>query len=191
MTNIGIIIGSTRPGRRSEAVARWVHKLAGERGDATYDLVDIADFDLPHLDEKVPAAMGQNYDREHTARWAAAIASYDGYVFVTPEYNHGPSGALKNAIDFLYHEWRDKAAGFVGYGLVGATRAVEHLRLVVAELHIADVRDQVALSLFTDFDGDGNLVPGEHHVPILHKMLDEVVAWSEALAPLRAVSSGA
>ncbi|GAA2999218.1 NADPH-dependent FMN reductase [Actinokineospora diospyrosa] len=186
MTRIGIIIGSTRPGRKGEAVAQWVHKLATQRGDATYEVVDLADFALPHLDEPVPAAMGSDYANDHTKRWAEAVASYDGFVFVTPEYNHGTTGVLKNAIDFLYHEWKNKSAGFVGYGLVGATRAVEQLRLVVAELHIADVRDQVALSMFTDFDANGNLTPGDHHAPTLDKLLDQVVAWGQALAPLRA-----
>jgi NAD(P)H-dependent FMN reductase len=91
-----------------------------------------------------PPSLGQ-YTKPHTLAWAEKIASFDGYVFVTPEYNHSTSGALKNAIDFLYREWNNKAAGFVSYGSVGGTRAVEHLRLVMAELQIATVRAQVAL----------------------------------------------
>ncbi|MCG8916933.1 NAD(P)H-dependent oxidoreductase [Actinokineospora sp. PR83] len=189
MTRIAIIIGSTRPGRKGEAVARWVHKLASQRGDATFDVVDLADFNLPNLDEPVPAAMGSDYVQEHTRRWAETVASYDGYIFVTPEYNHAVTGVLKNAIDFLYHEWRDKAAGFVGYGLLGATRAVEQLRLIMAELHVADVRDQIALSMFTDFVNGVDLAPGDHHEPVLERMLDQVVAWSEAFAPLREQSA--
>ena len=188
MTRIAIIIGSTRPGRKGEAVAQWVHKLASQREDATFEVVDLADFDLPHLDEPVPAAMGPDYALPHTKRWAETIASYDGYVFVTPEYNHGTTGVLKNAIDFLYQEWRNKAAGFVGYGLLGATRAVEQLRLVMAELHIADVRDQIALSMFTDFVNGTELAPADHHEPVLHRMLDQIVAWTNAFAPLRAAS---
>ncbi|WIX76936.1 NAD(P)H-dependent oxidoreductase [Amycolatopsis carbonis] len=188
MTRVAIIIGSTRPGRKGEAVARWVHKVASQRDDATYEVVDLAEFDLPHLDEPVPAAMSNDYAREHTRRWAETVASYDGFVFVTPEYNHAPTGALKNALDFLYHEWHNKAAGFVGYGLLGATRAVEQLRLVMAELQIADVRDQIALSLFTDF-ADAEPAPADHHEPVLHRMLDQVVAWSNAFAPLRSPGS--
>ena len=92
------------------------------------------------------------YSKPHTKAWAAKIATFDAFVFVTPEYNHSTSGALKNAIDFLFREWNDKAAGFVGYGGVGGARAVEHLRLVMGEIKVADVRAQVALSLFTDFE---------------------------------------
>ncbi|MEU1687006.1 NADPH-dependent FMN reductase [Micromonospora sp. NPDC005707] len=184
MTRIGIIIGSTRPGRNGETVARWVHEIAAQRDDAHYELVDIKDFNLPHLDEMAPPSLGQ-YTQPHTLRWAERIASFDGYVFVTPEYNHSTSGALKNAIDFLYAEWNNKAAGFVSYGSVGGTRAVEHLRLVVAELQMADVRAQVALSLFTDFENFSVFKPSEHQVGAVNMMLDQLVAWSGALATLR------
>src|SRR5688572_27661136 len=122
MINIAIIVGSTRPGRHAEAVARWVYDLARQRTDATCELVDIADFNLPLLDEPVPPSMNQ-YSKPHTKAWAAKIAPFDAFVFVTPEYNHGPSGALKNAIDFLYREWNNKAAGVVSYGSAGGTRA--------------------------------------------------------------------
>src|SRR5882672_4382248 len=115
MTRIAIILGSTRPGRNGEAVAKWVLGLANQRSDAEYELVDIAEFNLPHLDEPVPPSLGQ-YSKPHTLAWAEKIASFDGYVFVTPEYNHSTSGALKNAIDFLFAEWNNKAAGFVSYG---------------------------------------------------------------------------
>lgn len=189
MTRIAIIIGSTRPGRKGEAVAQWVHKLAAQREDAVFDVVDLADFDLPHLDEPVPAAMGSDYAQGHTRRWAETIASYDGYVFVTPEYNHGTTGVLKNAIDFLYHEWHNKAAGFVGYGSVGGTRAVEHLRLIMSELQVATVRVQVALSLFTDFENFSQFRPGEHQYQALDAMLDQVVSWSGALRSVREPSA--
>src|SRR4030088_3544452 len=141
MLKIAIIIASTRPGRNGEAVAQWVHQIAQKRSDAEFELVDIKDFNLPLLDEPVPAAMG-NYSKPHTKAWGAQIDSFDGYVFVTPEYNHGMNGALKNAIDFLYREWNNKAAGFVGYGSTGGSRAVEHLRLIMGEIKIADVRAQ-------------------------------------------------
>jgi len=110
MIKLAIIIGSTRPGRKAEAVARWVHEIAKKRSDAEFEIVDIKDFDLPLLDEPIPPSMGQ-YSHPHTKAWATKIASFDGYVFVTPEYNHGTSGALKNAIDYLYREWNNKAAG--------------------------------------------------------------------------------
>jgi NAD(P)H-dependent FMN reductase len=182
---IGIILGSTRPGRNGEAVARWVLDVAKQRSDAEYELVDIAEYNLPHLDEAMPPSMGQ-YERPHTKAWAEKIASFDGYVFVTPEYNHSTSGALKNAIDFLYSEWNNKAAGFVSYGSVGGTRAVEHLRLVMGELQVADVRAQVALSLYTDFENFSQFAPDPMHAEVLGRVLDQVVAWSNALATVRA-----
>jgi NAD(P)H-dependent FMN reductase len=184
MPKIAIILGSTRPGRNGEAVARWVLDIAKQRSDAEYELVDIADFNLPHLDEAVPPSMGQ-YSHPHTKAWAETIASFDGYIFVTPEYNHSTSGALKNAIDFLYAEWNNKAAGFVSYGSAGGTRAVEHLRLVMAELQVADVRAQVALSLATDFVDYSKFAPQAYHADALGVVLDQVVSWSGALAHLR------
>ena len=181
---IAIILGSTRPGRNGGAVARWVSEIAKQRSDAEFELVDIQDYDLPLLDEPLPPAMGQ-YGKEHTKRWAAKIASFDGFVFVTPEYNHGPSGALKNAIDYLYAEWNNKVAGFVSYGSAGGTRAVEQLRLVMAELQIADVRAQVALSLFADFENFRVFKPASHQETSISEMLDQVIRWSHASKMVR------
>lgn len=184
MLKIAIIVGSTRPGRKADAVAQWVHDIAVKRGDAEYEVVDIADYDLPLLDEPVPPSMGQ-YSKDHTKRWSAKIASFDGFVFVTPEYNHATSGALKNAIDFLYAEWNNKAAGFVAYGSLGGTRAVENLRLIMGELQVADVRAQVALSLFTDFENFTTFKPGPRREEGVSTMLDQLLAWSGALKTLR------
>jgi NAD(P)H-dependent FMN reductase len=184
MLKLAIIIGSTRPGRKAEAVAHWVHEIARKRRDAEFELVDIQDFDLPLLDEPVPPSMHQ-YSKPHTKAWAAKIAAYDGFVFVTPEYNHGPSAALKNAIDYLYAEWNNKVAGFVSYGSAGGTRAVEQLRLVMAELQIADVRAQVMLSLFTDFENFSVFKPASHHENSVNTMIDQVIAWGGAMKTLR------
>jgi NAD(P)H-dependent FMN reductase len=184
MLKIGIILGSTRPGRNGEAVANWVYKTAQKRNDAEFELVDLADFHLPLLDEPVPPSLGQ-YSKPHTKNWAAKIASFDGFVFVTPEYNHATSGALKNAIDFLYAEWNNKAAGFVGYGGAGGVRAVENLRLVMGELQVADVRAQVALSLFTDFENFSVFKPDPRHEKSLDTVFDQVIAWAGALKSLR------
>lgn len=188
MLKIAIITGSTRPGRKSEAVARWVYGIAAKRSDASFEVVDIAAFDLPLLDEAVPSIMNQ-YAKPHTKAWAAKIATFDAFVFVTPEYNHSTSGALKNAIDFLFREWNDKAAGFVGYGGVGGTRAVEHLRLVMGEIKVADVRAQVALSLYTDFENFSTLKPGPHQEAAVNAMLDDLVAWGQALQTMRTRST--
>jgi NAD(P)H-dependent FMN reductase len=185
MTKIGIILGSTRPGRNGEAVATWVLEQAKKRGDAEYDLLDLKDFNLPLLDEPVPASMGK-YSNPHTKKWAAAVASYDGFVFITPEYNHGTSGALKNALDYVYAEWNNKAAGFVSYGSAGGVRAVENLRLVMGELQIADVRAQVAFSLMTDFENYSVFKPNAYHETTIKTMLDPLLSWSTALKTVRA-----
>jgi len=186
MIKLGIIIGSTRPGRKAEGVARWVLEKASARNDAQLELVDIADYDLPLLDEPKPPSLGK-YEKAHTKKWASAIAGYDGFVFVTPEYNHGTSAALKNAIDFVYAEWNNKAAGFVSYGSAGGTRAVEQLRLYMAELQVADVRAQVMFSLFTDFEGN-TLKANAQHEKNLTTMLEQLIAWSAALKTVRAKS---
>ena len=184
MLKIGIIVGSTRPGRKAADVATWVHALLKTRKDAEFEIVDIAEYKLPLLDEPVPPSMHQ-YSKEHTKVWSEKIASLDSFIFVTPEYNHGTSAALKNAIDFLFHEWNNKAAGFVGYGSAGGVRAVEHLRLVMGEIKVADVRAQVALSLFTDFENFTTFKPHEKHANTVHSMADEVIAWGGALKTLR------
>lgn len=176
MVRVAIILGSTRPGRNGEAVADWVHGIAARRTDAEYELVDVRDF---------PPSQAK-YSKPHTKRWAEKIASFDAFVFVTAEYNHGIPGALKNAIDFLYAEWNNKSAGFVSYGSAGGTRAVEQLRQVMAELQIADVRSQVACSLHTDFENFTVFKPAPHLEPSVTTMLDQVVAWGGALKALRA-----
>jgi NAD(P)H-dependent FMN reductase len=184
MIKVGIVLGSTRPGRKGEAVARWVFELAQQRTDASYEYVDIAEYGLPLLDEPAPASSGK-YTKEHTKRWAAKIGSLDAFVFVTPEYNHGISGALKNALDFLYAEWNNKAAGFVGYGGTGALRSIEQLRLVMNELQLADVRSQTALVLRDDWENWSVFKPREHQVKSVAGVLDHVVKWGTAMKTLR------
>jgi NAD(P)H-dependent FMN reductase len=184
MLNVGIILGSTRPNRNGESVAKWVLDHTKSRTDASYELVDIRDYDLPLLDEPIPPSQGK-YSQPHTKRWAEKIASFDAFVFVTPEYNHSTSGALKNAIDFLYREWNNKAAGFVSYGSAGGARAVEALRLIMAEIQIADVRAQVMFSLFTDFKNFSEFAPDPRHDAELDAMLKQLVKWGTALKSVR------
>ena len=184
MIKIAIILGSTRPGRNGEAVAKWVYEVAQKRSDAEFELVDIKDFNLPLLDEPAPPIMGQ-YSKPHTKAWAAKIAAFDAYVFVTPEYNHGTSGALKNAIDFLFAEWNNKAAGFVSYGGASGARAVEQLRLNLAEVRMATVRNQVLFSMYTDFENFSVFKPDSHKEESVNAMLDELIAWGSALKTLR------
>jgi NAD(P)H-dependent FMN reductase len=183
---IAIVTGSTRPGRNNLAVAQWVYEVARarERPDAEIELVDIADYNLPLFDEPMPPSKGQ-YVHAHTKAWSEKIKGFDAYVLVTPEYNHGTSAALKNAIDYLHGEWANKAAGFVSYGSAGGVRAVEHLRIVLAALEVATVRAQVALSLFTDFEAFRTPKPSPLHVAEVHTLLDQLVGWGGALKSLR------
>lgn len=194
MTRIAIIVGSTRPGRRSAQVAAWVADLAAShQGEAEYEVVDIADFGLPILDEPIPAAFGAPYTHEHTRVWSEKIASFDGYVFVTAEYNHSYPAALKNAIDFLYPEWNEKAAGIVSFGPTGGIRAAEHLRAVLSELRVAHVRTHVSLAIFTDFQFEDPtnpaspfaIDPAGKQTPLVNTMLDQVLSLTNALRPLR------
>lgn len=184
MIKVAIIIGSTRPNRKGETVARWVYDIVKKHEDAVFEIVDIKDYKLPLLDEPIPPSQDK-YSRTHTKTWAAKIASFDAFIFVTPEYNHGTSAALKNAIDFLYKEWNNKAAGFVSYGSSGGIRAVEQLRQIMAEIQIADVRAQVTLSLFLDFENFSVLKPSSFQEKAVHVMVDQVLAWGEALQYMR------
>lgn len=189
MIKIGIIIGSVRPGRVGEGVAHWVYDIAKRRKDATFELVDIADFRLPVMDEPIPPAAGQ-YTKPHTKTWAQKIGSFDAYLFVTPEYHHGIPGGLKNAIDFLYAEWNNKVAGFVSYGSAGGVRAVEQLRLVMAELQVATVRAQVFFSLYSDFENFHVFKPAAKKEEAVNTLLDQLVAWGGALKTLREPATG-
>jgi NAD(P)H-dependent FMN reductase len=185
---IAIVLGSTRPGRNGEQVAHWVLEHAQKRTDAEFTLVDLKEVNLPLLDEPIPPSAGR-YSQEHTKAWSKTVSGFDAFVFVTPEYNHGTSAALKNAIDFLYAEWNNKAAGFVSYGSAGGVRAVEHLRLVMAEMQVATVRAQVWFSLLTEFENFRSLKPGPGKVEQLTTMLDQLVKWGTALRTVRTATA--
>jgi NAD(P)H-dependent FMN reductase len=181
---IAVILGSTRPGRNGEAVANWVLTRAKERADAEYELVDLLDHPLPHLDEAVPASRGA-YAGEHTRAWSARIKEFDGYIFVTPEYNHSTSGVLKNAIDYLYSEWNNKAAAFVSYGSLGGTRAIEHLRAISSELQLAHVRQQLSFSLLTDFEDFSVFRPSPVYEDQASVLFGQLESWAGALKSVR------
>ncbi|MCW2752555.1 MAG: NADPH-dependent reductase [Aeromicrobium sp.] len=187
MTKIAIILGSTRPNRVGEQVATWVHEIASSRSDAEYELVDLRDHPLPHLDEPLSPFLGQ-YQQEHTLAWASTIAAYDGFVFVTPEYNSHTSSVLKNAIDYLHAEWFNTAVGIVSYGITGGSGAAGQLRKMCGQLGMADVSKTLPLSLLTEFENYTDFTPSEYAAVTLAGVLDQVVAWTEALAPLRSES---
>jgi NAD(P)H-dependent FMN reductase len=182
---IGIIIGSTRPGRNGAKVAEWVRSTAAAHTDeAEFVLVDLLDHPLPHFDEPISPAWKRS-EHEQAVAWSTVIDGFDGFIFVTPEYNHSIAGVLKNAIDYLYAEWNDKAAGIVSYGGAGGARAAEHLRLILGELQVADVRQHVALSLIHDFEGYTEFRPAEMQAMQLGVLVDQVVSWSAALRTVR------
>jgi NAD(P)H-dependent FMN reductase len=176
--NVGIILGSTRIGRVSPQVGEWVKEIADKRGDANYEIVDIADYQLPFLGTTDGTEPG-------IAAWNKKLNNLDGFVFIVQEYNHSITGALKNALDLAREAWNNKAAGIVSYGSTGGARAAEHLRGIMGELMIADVRVHPTLSLFTDFENYTTFKPADLHLNNVNAMLDQVVAWSGALKTLR------
>jgi NAD(P)H-dependent FMN reductase len=158
MPHIQIILGSTRQGRLSEPIGKWLLANVNGTADATFEIVDLLDFDLPLFNETIlPAA--QKYQNEYSKKWSAKISQADGYIFITPEYNHGTSAALKNAIDFLYMEWKYKPVAFVGYGTVGGVRAIEQLVGVAVGVNMFPLSNQVHIyEPWNAFDKQGGVI---------------------------------
>ena len=175
--NIGIILGSTRDGRVSPQVGKWVKEFADQRNDANYEIVDIKDYNLPLL--------GESDDVKGITKWNEKLASLDAFVFIAQEYNHSMAASLKNALDLARDAWNNKSAGIVSYGSIGGARAAEHLRNVLGELQVADVRTQVLLSLFTDFENGSVFKPQALHETNLTTLLDQVNLWGRALKTIR------
>ena len=172
---IGIIVGSIREGRSASAVGQWVQEVADRHEGATFEVVELADYDLPLLTSAtVPGMANRNYDDERVTRWGQTIDSYDGFIFVTPEYNHSIPGGFKNAFDSLAPEWMGKTVGFVSYGADNGVRAVEHWRTVVANFSMHAVRQQVSLSLFTEF-GENGLQLEDRREGELNTLIDQLV----------------
>ena len=185
MTKIGIITGTTRPGRRNLQVAQWVYDRALKRNDdAEYELVDIADYNLPVLNEAGPA-VAQNYEQDNVRKWAAKLDEFDGFIFVTPEYNHSVSPSLANALSFVKLELNNKAAGIVGYGSALGARAVEHLRGILSEFQVAHVQKQGMFSIFTDFENMTTFKPTDLQAESVDPMFDQVIVWTKAMETIR------
>jgi NAD(P)H-dependent FMN reductase len=181
---IGIVVGSVRKGRNADAVSLWMYNFATKRNDAEYELVDLINYKLPLLGQEIPSEQKEEANFAIKS-WSESMAKYDGYIFVTPEYNHAVGGALKNALDYLNPELNNKAAGFVGYGSLGGVRAHENMRLILGELQVAVVRNAVTFSLMTDFENMSVFKPAEYHEGNTNTMLDQILAWSGALKKLR------
>lgn len=186
MTRIAIVTGSVRPGRHSLTVANWVKSIADKRSDAQFEIVDIADYQLPVWDEAVPPSAAPGGSTEQSKAWSQRMSEFDGFIFVVSEYNHSITGALKNALDYLNVELKNKAAAFVSYGSAGGARAVEHLRGVLSELSVAHVRNTVLMSLFHDFEGFTEFAPSKPATAAVGPMLDNLVLWTKAMEAVRA-----
>jgi NAD(P)H-dependent FMN reductase len=181
-----IISGSTRPGRKGIAVARWVQQLAEQHGGFDIELVDLAEIDLPVMDEPNHPRLRQ-YVNQHTKDWSATVARADAFVFVTPEYNHSFPAGLKNALDYLSAEWADKAAGLVSYGGVSAgLRAATAIKPVLTSLRMLPVVEAVSVPFFTQFlTDDEQFVPNAELEAGGKAMLDELQRVTGALGTLR------
>jgi NAD(P)H-dependent FMN reductase len=194
MSAISVIVGSTREGRFSEKPAKWIFQQLNKREGVDARLLDLRDFAMPFFDQPATPAMPgrQPYKNEVVQRWTAAIAQSDGFVFVAPEYNYGPSAVLKNAIDWVYPEWNRKAAAFVSYGSAMGARGVQQLRLTAIEVQLAPIRSSVLIPVATLWahyqGGDVDAGLAELGAPA-DAMIDDLLWWTTALKKARASAS--
>lgn len=184
MLRLNVVIASTRPGRVGESVGRWFVELAKGHGGFEVHLNDLADFNLPLFDEPNHPRL-QQYQHEHTRRWAAEVDAADAYVFVVPEYNYGPTPALLNALNYLYNEWNYKPAGFVSYGgMSGGIRSVQLTKQTLTTLKVMPILEQVAIPFVNQHLEGGRFVASEAHESSARIMLDELQRWADALVSL-------
>ncbi|HTY13285.1 MAG TPA: NAD(P)H-dependent oxidoreductase [Candidatus Omnitrophota bacterium] len=184
---IQVILGSTRQNRFSEKPGRWIAGLLKAKEGVEAELLDLRDYPLPFYDEAVPPSMLKgNYSNEISKKWAAKIGEGDGYIIVTPEYNHGYPGVLKNALDTVFAEWNNKPVGFVSYGGVMGARSVEQLRLVAIELHLVPIEATLSIPVQTFRDASARKEGDvsdlfEPMKPFADKFIDQVIWWANAL----------
>jgi NAD(P)H-dependent FMN reductase len=193
VVKIALIVGSTRPNRFADVPARWVEKGAAERSDMKLETLDLRDWPLPLFNEPAsPAATGGVWSTPATESWRRKINEFDGFIATAAEYNHGPTAVLKNALDSAFNEWKEKAISFVGYGGVGAARAVEQLRLNAIELQMAPTKLAVHIGLepFLGVLRQGKTLDDYPYLaPARTAMFDQLVWWARALANARALSA--
>lgn len=183
MLNIKIILGSTRQGRFGDKVAKWVYSVIKENKDIKTELLDLRDYPMPFFDEKVsPSMTTEKYSNKVVQKWAKKIGEGDGFIIVTPEYNHGYPGVLKNALDYVYHEWNKKPVAFVSYGgSAGGTRAVQQLRQVAIELQLVPIRPGIHfVNYWNDLDDKGNLITKDADKKLEH-LLTELIWFGNLL----------
>ena len=188
MTHIKIILGSNRPGRFVSQPGEWLLGLGKQIKGATFEIVDLAEIDLPFLNEPLPALMSDQYQHEHTQKWSKIVGAADGFVFVTPEYNHGYAPVLKNALDYLYSEWAHKPAAFLSYGAdAGGARAAAGLSQVAGKLGMYDIAEDVVIAdYYTGLNQDGAFVFTDQHKRKALAMLEQIVFWGEVMREARA-----
>ena len=186
-SRIGVIVSSTRSRRFADIPAQWLWQIVSKRDDAEFELIDLRDYPMPFFEEKLSPMHGPP-ENEAALRWGAKIANLDGYIFITAEYNHGVTAVLKNALDYAYMEYNRKPAAFVGYGGAGGARAIEQLRLVLAELQVASLKHTVHIGAGEKI-GIARQGKSMADYPYLADstapMLNEIVWWSDALKAAR------
>lgn len=183
---IGVILGSTRPGRFGDKPTKWFMQVTKEFPQASFTLIDLAKDPLPLLDEPKIPAYGE-HQNPHTQKWAKLVAHMDGFVVITPEYNHSMPAALKNAFDYLLTEWSYKPIGFVGYGAdAGGQRAIEHLRGMCGFLNMFDIAEHVTIArTWETLDPHGNFIPSTDHDRAARAMLEKLIFWAKHLSRAR------
>lgn len=190
LPKIAIIISTTRETRFGEKPAQWIYEIASQRNDMEVELLDLRDFPMPFFDEVASNTYAPTTN-EVAVRWQQKVAEFDGYIFVTAEYNRSIPGVLKNALDYAYPEWNRKAAAYVGYGSVGAARSIEHLRLICVELQMAPTRTGVHIQggdFMAVWQKGQSLTELDYLQQNASTMLDELVWWTNALKAARAQS---
>ncbi|MBI2610999.1 NAD(P)H-dependent oxidoreductase [Candidatus Kaiserbacteria bacterium] len=186
---IKVILGSTRPTRFSEYPGRWIFDILKKREGVDAELLDLRDYEMPLFNEaQTPSSKKEPYKNEAVARWSKKIAEADAFIIVSPEYNRGPSGVLKNALDWVYPEWNQKAVAFVSYGTVGGARAIEALRISAIELQMAPIRNSVNIPSHWNLrESDGSLKVGalDTYERAAEGMIDQLIWWTKVLKRAR------
>ncbi len=185
---IQVILGSIRQGRNGDKVYSWLKQFVAKRKDATFEFIDLKDWPLPLFAESVsPAYSGGKYTNKMQAKWSETIKQGDGFIIVTPEYNHGYTAVLKNALDYLYSEWNNKPVGFVSYGgSSGGIRAVEQLREVAVELKMVPVRDEMNFAaVWEAFDEKGNPKNKDTAEQKTNAMIEQLLIYAKACQTMR------
>jgi NAD(P)H-dependent FMN reductase len=186
MFSLKIITASTRPGRKGPSMSAWIYNKALAHEGFTVELLDLAEINLPFMDEPEHPRL-KKYHHEHTKKWSAIIDAADAFVMVIPEYNYGFTAPLKNASDFLSHEWGAKPVAFVSYGgVAGGTRSAQMLKQVVTALKMMPLPESIAIPFFTKhLNENGVFIAGEALDKSADALLKELEKWAGALKTMR------